>query len=264
MNHPSIHFSRPRWIFFDLDDTLWDFNSNSLKSLLFIFNRFSIISSIFGNFDSFVHQYRIHNSKLWEEHARGMISSSFLKTERWRRTLFPDLLPERVPVICRNIDVEYLDYLATQTDIAVNAIEVLHCLSRHFMIGVISNGFKDTQYKKLYNSGLWRYVTRMVISDEIAIQKPDTRIFRHAIRETGASGIPVMVGDNPEADILGALQAGWDAIWFNSRDMDFPFSEDELRCRGINPDSFLGTARNMEDVSRILQMRMSGKHLLQN
>jgi len=192
---------------------------------------------------------------MWELHAKGSVTSEFLKTERWRLTLYPDSAPSTPPEICSVINSAYLENLATQPETAKNAEEVLAMLSKEFMIGVISNGFTDTQYKKLSNSGLWRFVSRTIISDEIGIQKPDSRIFDYAIKETGATTTPVMIGDNPETDVLGALKAGWKAIWFNRYGKQFPYNEEELAENGIDPAIFLGTAKDMNEVYALIKTK---------
>lgn len=256
MNHFHPIFKRPQWIFFDLDDTLWDFAANSLKSLRHVFDNFREVSDKFDSFNDFIDVYHFYNSRMWELHAQGKVTSGFLKTERWRLTLFPESDIATTREICAKVNAAYLENLATQPGIAKDAVEVLTSLSKAFMTGIISNGFTDTQYKKLFNSGLWRFVARTVISDEIGIQKPDTRIFDYAIRETGATSIPVMVGDNPDTDIMGALKAGWKAIWFNRSGKRFPFDANALANKGIDPAKFLGTAKDMREVHEIL----SGQH----
>lgn len=159
---PNKHtFHRPAWIFFDLDDTLWDFSKNSQKSLLHVFEKYDTIRSVFSCYSEFEDEYHLHNARLWREFAQGRVSTPVLKSERWRLTLFPDSDPSDPPAVCREIDTEYLRFLACQPYTVEGAIPMLSRLSKRFMIGAISNGFKDTQYRKLSNSGLGRYISRI-------------------------------------------------------------------------------------------------------
>ena len=246
-------FRRPEWIFFDLDDTLWDFASNSLKSLRHVYDSFHQLSDAFATFEDFADEYHVHNARMWKDFADGKISSDFIKTERWRLTLFPEGDPADPPAFCAELNTEYLEYLASLPYPVEGALETLESLRKDFMIAGLSNGFADTQYKKLKNSGLWRYVTRMVVSDETGITKPHRGLFDYAVAETGATGIPVMVGDNPDTDILGALRAGWRAIWFNRfSDDGFPYDDARLREMGIDPALFLGTAHSLPEAARML------------
>ena len=108
----------------------------------------------------------------------------------------------------------YLSRLAMCGQTVDGAIELLQRVSKKHLIGVLSNGFNEVQYKKLATSGLGRYIQRMVISDEIGVQKPDARIFRYALDEVGATAQEVLfIGDNPDADIRGAYEAGWRVVF---------------------------------------------------
>ena len=245
-------FRRPRWIFFDLDDTIWDFSSNSLKSLRFIFETTPEVQQAFPSLDAFLDEYHIHNAKMWEDFAAGLVTSDFIKTERWRLTLWPESDPDNTPARCSEINDAYLSKLASLPYPMPGALELLGKLQKKYMIGALSNGFPDTQYKKLFNSGLSRYVARIIVSGECGYQKPDRRIFDYAVAETGAHGVPVLVGDNAKTDILGALKAGWYAVWFTRDGADFPYSKDFMIENGIDPTLFLGTARSMAEVEPLL------------
>lgn len=193
---------------------------------------------MFDSFESFSDTYHANNTPLWEKYAAGSIGSDFLKTERFRLTLFPESHSKEDIELCENINRIYLDTLCAGTRVVDNAIDTLKILSKSYLIGIISNGFMDTQYKKLYNTGLDRYVARLVISDEIDVRKPDPEIFHYTMAETGATpDRSIMVGDNLKTDIKGALDAGLDAVYFNpegyfkdAEDMARLYSDSKLYC----------------------------------
>lgn len=207
---------RYRWIFFDIDDTLWDFSSNSLPALRELYASFPDIRKEFPDVDSFIEVYHKNNAPLWQQYAEGTIDSEFLKYERFRLTVFPHSdSPESIKK-SKSYNKFYLDRLCSQTRLIPGAMQVLDVLSRHYMIGAISNGFNDTQYRKIHNTPLWKYITRLIISDEIDVRKPDSGIFRHAMQATGASPEDsLMVGDSFSNDIIGAIRSGIDAIYFD-------------------------------------------------
>ncbi len=246
-------YQRPQWIFFDLDDTLWDFASHSLESLAFIYENFPEPAQRFSTFEEFRDTYHSHNSLLWQLHAAGKISSEFLRSERWRATLFPEAEPTSPPKACATIDSAYLEFLAKHPGTLKGAGKLLRSLSHDYMLGVLSNGFSATQYAKVYNSGLWKRLTRIITSEEIGIQKPNPEIYRYAVAATGAAGTPTMVGDNPDTDIIGALRAGWKAIWLNPLKKVFPYSDSVLLSEGINPELFLGSAECLDEVEKIIR-----------
>ena len=241
-----------KWIFFDLDDTLWNFSANSAESLKKLYEISPILRKLFPSREEFIDIYHHHNYQLWQMYSRGEVTTSQLKHERWRRTLATRQF-EVLTAVCEELERNYLDILARGTEKMEGAEEMLKEITKFSLVGILSNGFTRTQYAKLENSGLWRYVTRVIVSEEIGINKPDKRLFDFAIQETGATQPVLMVGDNFEADVLGAMKAGWKAIWFTSSDNKLPLTREEMIEQNIDPDLFLGVAGDMNELSHLLQ-----------
>lgn len=215
----------PKWIFFDLDDTLFDFSSASLIALKKLWEERSEINTVFPSPDAFIDEYHIHNSAMWKLHESGKITADFLKGERFRLTIAPDRNDDEIVRISHELNDRYLWHLGECNMVRPGVMERMEVLSKKYLIGILTNGFTEVQYRKLRSTGLDRYIQRMVISDEIGIQKPDSRIFRYAEQETGANADEIiMIGDNPDNDIQGALYAGWRAIYYNWKSK--PFNSD--------------------------------------
>lgn len=212
----------PKWIFFDLDDTLFDFSTASLLSLRRLWEESSEIRARFSCPEAFIDEYHVHNKRMWQLHESGLITADFLKPERFRLTLAPERNDDETRTEMRKLNDRYL-WLLGECDAPVEgAKELLEELSGKYLIGVLTNGFTEVQYRKLRSTGLDRYIQRMVISDEIGIQKPDSRLFRYAERATGATPeSTIMIGDNPDNDIQGALDAGWHAIYYDCKGKAF-------------------------------------------
>lgn len=206
-------------IFVDLDDTLWDFSTNSDMTLIRLYDSCIQLRQAFATAGEFADEYHDLNGRLWHDYHHGLIDSDYLKTERFRGILhprMPHMTRDELMRLSSHLNGTYLSMLGECTATVPGAIDMMRSLSRKFFTGILSNGFSEVQYRKLYGCGLWRYVTRMVLSDEIGVQKPDIRLFDHALHATGASaGQTLMIGDNPDADIAGAVGAGWRAIYFN-------------------------------------------------
>lgn len=208
----------PKWVFFDLDDTLWDFHANSAKALSELYNTTEYLLNIFPDYSVFQETYHRENDIVWELYHHAKITAEELKRRRFAVLLQGVFPEERIAKMALELNERYLDLLAKQTTLVADAEDLLRYAARKYLIGVLSNGFINVQYRKLYSTPLWRYVQRMIVSDEIGVTKPDSRIFRFAERAVGASSSEcVMIGDNPDADILGAVNAGWQAIYFNKR-----------------------------------------------
>ncbi|MDE5572446.1 MAG: HAD-IA family hydrolase, partial [Muribaculaceae bacterium] len=95
-----------------------------------------------------------------------------------------------------------------------------------YKVGVISNGFKGIQFNKLRSSGLEDWFDEIVLSDEIEVNKPDSRLFEYALKKATTNAYEsVIIGDNRLTDIHGGAQAGWQTIYFN-RDGKSPESDE--------------------------------------
>lgn len=72
------------------------------------------------------------------------------------------------------------------------------------------------QRNKINALGLTPLFDAVVLSGEVGAHKPDLRVFNHATNLLGVSNEDcVFVGDNPNADIVGALNAGMEAVWID-------------------------------------------------
>ena len=81
---------------------------------------------------------------------------------------------------------------------------------------ILSNGFREVQYKKIENSGLKPYFDKIILSDEIGVNKPHADFFMHALKKTNANrSHTLMIGDSWDADIVGAYNSNIDQLWFN-------------------------------------------------
>ena len=251
-------FTTPRipWIFFDLDDTIWNFSENSTLALHRLYEFSPHLRKLFADVEEFIKIYHIHNSALWLSYSRGEVSTHELKTERWRRTLATKQF-EVLTAVCEELDTVYLDILAKSKKEMVGAKKLLEKLTKFAIVGVISNGFSATQYKKLFFSGLNRYITRVIVSEELGINKPNHRIFDYAVAETGATKPFIYIGDNRETDVFGALRAGWYAIWMNTRNEENHIASNELIENNIDPSLYLGEITKIKDCLPLIENFMS-------
>lgn len=236
----------PAWIFIDLDDTLWDFSANSFDALESLYDADPTLKSIFRLKQDFVEAYRRNNTRLWDDYHHGRISSDFLKSERFR-LLFPeDMEKEESMRTAFGLNSRYLALLSCGRKLVDGADLLLKTLSERFLICVLSNGFIEVQYQKLINTGLFEYVQRLIVSDEIGVNKPNTDIFNYALAETGAvREQAVMIGDNPDADIYGAVAAGWRGVYFNRNNV--PLSGQLSECPAVKEIS------SLNDTEKILR-----------
>lgn len=243
------------FLWFDLDDTLWDMTGNSDIVLEDLFNEDPDVRRHFLDKGPEVWNeiYHRENKKLWEEYSAGRISRDFLRIERFARPFrIAGADNEDALKIAQRLDTDYLKRLGACTGIIPGAMQLLDRLSAEgYPMGLISNGFCDVQFNKLDSAGMRHYFPTVVLSDDIGVNKPDRRIFDHALRCAGLNAADsILIGDNPITDILGALRAGWVAVWYNPADMPAP---DELR-------EFDRFYRTVTDLSQITSQLLETLH----
>ena len=94
------------------------------------------------------------------------------------------------------------------------ALEVLEALSRRFRLALVSDSQEPYVFSELRMAGLKRFFPVVVCSASAGYRKPDTRIFADALREMKLTESEVVyVGDSTERDVVGASNAGIQAIW---------------------------------------------------
>lgn len=200
-------------IFVDLDDTIWDFTANSKVALKAVYERYQLDNQC--SYDVFIKEYLLINEQLWSLYHHGKIEKDFLKRERFRASF------ERCGIICEypeRFDYDYLETIVTLKKVVAGAPKLLQHLKKRGSVNVLSNGFANLQFRKLQSAGLDRYIDLMVLSDDIGVTKPDKRLFDYALEKAKANAeTTLMIGDNYDADILGAYNAGWKTIFFNRR-----------------------------------------------
>lgn len=198
-------------IFFDLDHTLWDFETNSLETLIEIFEKHSLKAAGIPNVDAFIEVYHNHNHRLWRDYRMGEIEKEELRVQRFGLCLNDFGITDSV--LIESIANDYVSISPTKTNLFSDVHEILTYLKSKYRLHIITNGFVEVQYTKLEHSGLRPYFTEIITSEEAGANKPDPAIFKYALKLSNATAqTSLMIGDNIEVDIEGARLAGLDQV----------------------------------------------------
>ncbi len=195
-------------VFFDLDHTLWDFETNSDITFAYIFER----NRVSLDLERFTETYRPINRKYWKLFREDKVSKSDLRYSRLREA-FDALEFEVGDDLIHTLSEEYIAFLSLNNNLFAHALDVLDYLRQKYSLHIITNGFDEVQHRKLSSSSLKPYFEHVVTSENVGVKKPDPRIFHYALEK--AEALPeesIMIGDNYEADIQGALNVGMRAI----------------------------------------------------
>ncbi|MFV0392184.1 MAG: YjjG family noncanonical pyrimidine nucleotidase [Paludibacteraceae bacterium] len=219
-----------KYIFIDLDDTIWDFHANAKEAIRDIYHQ-EKLDNRFDDFDVFYHKYAVKNVELWTKYGQGLIDKDFLVKERFRHLLLEAGINDDSLALKMNSD--YLDMLATKKELKSYAIEFLNfCREHNLSMTIVSNGFTEVQYRKLKNAGIEHYFDHVVLSEEAGALKPDPIIFQYAMNLNKSKPEEIlMIGDSFDADIVGAVGVGIDALFLNDRgiNIDIPEGVKEIK-----------------------------------
>ncbi|EAQ48123.1 YjjG family noncanonical pyrimidine nucleotidase [Leeuwenhoekiella blandensis] len=207
-------------VFFDLDHTLWDFDRNSKLAFEDIFKKNNISVAI----DDFLEVYVPINFQYWKYYRESRITKEQLRYGRLKNS-FKELGVAIDDFLIDRLSVDYIDHLPNHNHLFEGAIAQLSNLHKKYELHIITNGFQEVQSLKLQNSKIDHFFKTITSSESVGVKKPDARIFKHALELAAADPKKsVMIGDNYEADILGAQNMGLHTICFNYHKAKLPES----------------------------------------
>ena len=213
LKHPKTH-RQIDWVFLDLDNTLWDFDANAREALKVLFQRHQLEYHTGFQEEQFILLYQDVNAAYWSRYEKGEVSKEVLRVARFHDTfaqmgLSPALYP-------KDVWQEYLDICPRMTRLIPHAMEVLTSLKSKVSIGILTNGFTETQRIKLRESGIDQWVDFVQTSEEVHQAKPNKAFFNKAFESCKTSAQnSIYIGDNLKTDVEGGMNVGMLTSHFN-------------------------------------------------
>ena len=202
-------------VFFDLDHTLWDFEKNSALAFEEVFKK----NNIGLKTSEFLEIYSPINFNYWELYRNDEVSKEALRYGRIKDS-FDQLQFETSDDTINGIADDYIHFLPANNHLLEGSLEILEYLREKYELHIITNGFQEVQGKKLENSGIRQYFETVTTSEEVGVKKPNPKIFNHAMEKASAhSSNSVMIGDNLDADIIGAHNLGLKVIYLSGNEL---------------------------------------------
>jgi putative hydrolase of the HAD superfamily len=207
--------SKPyKHIFIDLDKTIWDFESNSKDTFREIFEKHNLNALGIGHFDNFTAVYTRINDQLWALYRENKIIKEKLNILRFEMTLKEFGIDNLM--LTTHIADDYVTLSPQKTILFPYSHEALSYLKTKYSLHIITNGFEELQHKKLDVCDLRKYFKTITTSEEAGVKKPENWIFELAMQKAGAQpSDSLMIGDDLEVDMAGALGIGMDTLFFN-------------------------------------------------
>lgn len=202
-----------RNLFIDLDDTIWDFTGNSRIVYRTLYDKFNY-NRFFDSFDTYISIFEKKNEELWAEYGKGNITKDELNERRFAYPLQTAGIEDKA--MTDEFMRESLAMMPTMSGVVEGAIDALEYLKPKYNLYILSNGFRELQFNKMKSAGVYDYFSKVILSEDIKVHKPNVEIFHFALSATQSEfGNSIMIGDNIETDIRGAKDAGIDQIYFN-------------------------------------------------
>lgn len=217
-----------RVIFWDLDQTLLNFDRSMDYALRAVFGKYGLAID-----DDVIARYDAINRSYWSRLELGEITKEELKPGRFR-TLFEVLgishvLPEEIADMYQKKLGSVFFYMDGAKELVTRLKETGY---RQY---VVTNGVNSTQANKMRLSGLDRIMDGVFVSELMGYPKPMKEYF-----DACFAALPdvkreecILVGDSLTSDIRGANNAGITACWFNpeKRTKDVDVRIDYEICR---------------------------------
>lgn len=200
-------------ILFDLDHTLWDYETNSREALSELFIDFELDKKGISE-EKFLRTFYVINNELWDLYDRGLLHRDVIRNERFHRILITLGVDEYEMSL--KLSHEYISISPKKKNLIEGCKETLDYLQPKYPMVIITNGFDEIQSTKLSSSGIDHYFKSVVTSARAGHKKPAKEIFEFALNENNISpGDAIMIGDNLLTDIAGAVNANIDTVFFN-------------------------------------------------
>jgi len=200
-------------IFFDLDHTIWDFETNSKLAITEIFEEFNLHGLGFS-LETYLPVYLRCNEYCWEQYRKNLMNKDLLRHQRFYLSFKEFGHPDRQ--LAKKVGKRYVEISPYKTSLMPGSIEILEYLYQKYPLHIITNGFQEIQHLKMKNTGIDKYFKHIITSEKVGRRKPEPRIFEYALNKIDC--LPqhaLMIGDDINTDVRGAINAGIPAIWYN-------------------------------------------------
>lgn len=205
-------------VFFDLDHTLWDYETNAAEALSELYTQYRLDQLGAVPFHSFYQNFVVINTRIWDQYDRGEIHRDVIRNDRFNQVFQQSGI--------NNYDLslkfshDYIQESPKKGALVPHARDVLDYLKEKYPMYIITNGFEEIQGTKMASSGITHYFDGVITSARAGHKKPSKEIFEFALNENGFQPHDcVMVGDNLLTDMAGARNASIDQVFYNPNEI---------------------------------------------
>lgn len=195
-------------VFIDIDNTLLDFNKCAAESFRLAAGDFGI-----GLPEDYFVTFKRINDDLWHRIEQKTLTVEGLGDIRFNM-IFAEM---GISFDGPTFEKRFRFYLRRSAVAVDGAKELVKYLAPRYDVYAASNAPRNQQARRLKTAGMLDGIKGIFISEEIGAVKPSAEFFTKCFDHIGNPDprSVVMIGDSPEADIIGAHNYGLKTIWFN-------------------------------------------------
>lgn len=193
-------------VFFDMDDTIYD-----TSGFAAIARRAAV--------KAMVHNGLQCSEEEGYEQLMDIIKEKGSNYGRHFNILVEQINGKEDPLIIVNGIITYHNTKFAMLKLEPESFSILLYLkSQGYKVGLITNGKQLKQWEKLVRLGVYPFFDDVVTSESVGVEKPDSEIFNIAMERLNVTaGTSLMIGNNFDVDIVGACNAGMQAMIINSK-----------------------------------------------
>ena len=200
-----------KYIFLDLDDTIFDFHLAERIAL-----ERTLTEMGAKPIEEMMARYSAINRRCWEALERGEMTRAEVLVHRF------ELLYEEYGLACDATltQAKYEAYLSIGHHFIDGAERLLDGLrARGYLLYLASNGTAKVQHGRIASAGIAPYFEKMFISQEVGFDKPSLEFFERSFAQIPdfSKEMAVIVGDSLTSDIRGGQNADIATVWFNPK-----------------------------------------------
>ncbi len=195
-------------LFFDIDDTLLDFQATEKEALRALFAEQNMVLTAEDE-----RRYKVINQGLWKAYENGKIDRDEVLNTRFS-TFF---MQYHLKMDGRLLEKKYRSYLEQGHQLIDGAKDLIMHLHSQYELYIVTNGVSKTQDRRIKDSGLYPYFKNIFVSEDTGFQKPMKEFFNYVFDRIPnyIPGQGLIIGDSLSADIKGGQLSGLDTCWFN-------------------------------------------------
>jgi putative hydrolase of the HAD superfamily len=209
----TTQFEQVKCVTLDLDDTIWPVEPTitraELKLYQWIEENYPQVSDVYTQQDIAAKRMALQTSRVDIAHNVTELRYCSL-LEIAKEFGYNKTFAQRALKLFRHYRNQVEPFKVSES--------ILSSLKQHFIVGAITNG--NAQLDQI---SIGKYFDFVVTAEDVGVSKPCPDIFERASSLAKVELARIMhVGDSAQTDVIGAMNAGCKAVWFNSKRQPWP------------------------------------------